>query len=144
MIGGSGRSAARLAILALLLVNTALGDVDKKNTPERHETEKSTVVRDRDFEFQMSLEGSKGKVSVSTLKRKKEAPREMSVTIFTDPETSQTIELRALNLTDALPRYQGQLAQNVRSYTGFELRFETGAKAQRVLHSIPAVTSEKH
>lgn len=98
---------------------------------------KSTnILGDHDFKFSVSLEDS-GKVSVSTLKKNGDPlPQEMSVTVYDNAETSQTVQLQAVDLTEPLPQYMGNLQRNVGSYAGMELKFSLGRKS-KVLRSPP-------
>lgn len=113
-------------VLSLMSLTTALAA----------ETDRQ-VVEDRGNKFEVSVDRSSGRVRVKTDRMKDKAPKEMTVTLFSDPETSQTIRLKALNLTDPMPVYEGALSRQAQSYVGVELRFETSLKSLRVLRSMP-------
>src|SRR5690242_7841293 len=69
---------------------------------------RSEVIRDHDYEFKLMLNNS-GEVTISTLRSAQAPPPQMSLTIYSDPSTSQTIQVRALGQQAGLQQYQGRL-----------------------------------
>ena len=99
------------------------------------------VVEKDGHKFEVTLSPATSEVNVYTLRSKKKQPLpgEMAITLFSDPQTSRTIELKTVEplkaSTQNLPQYQGALQPGAGSYIGFELRFRLGKKNTQSLRA---------
>lgn len=97
------------------------------------------VVRSEAHQFEVKIDPDGKSIEVYTLNRKKPAPKNMSITLFRESGTGQTVTLNAVNLKDALPKYQGEFSLASGSYVGAELRFEISLKSFKVLKFMPYI-----
>lgn len=102
------------------------------------------IVGDEKNKFEVKIDPGTQHVAVQTLEASgSQKPRKMSITLFHDREHKQTIELKAVNLNQKFPRFEGELGPNAGSYAGFELSFGVSAKALRALPFVPYIPPQK-
>lgn len=97
------------------------------------------VVQSEAHRFEVKIDPDGGNIEVYTLNRRKQPPKNMSITLFRESGTGQTVTLNAVNMRDPLPRYQGELSLASGSYVGAELRFEVSLKSFAVLKFMPRI-----
>ncbi len=103
------------------------------------------TVKDESSEFTVTIKN--GTVSVlNSSKEKRRArlltPDDMTITLFRDPETKQTISLKAVEPGgSARPRFEGRVADRESSFVGFELKFSLPGKGTKVLKHMPQLPS---
>ncbi len=80
------------------------------------------ILEDKTTSFEVSISPGTGQVSVYAL-RGNQFPRSMSLTVFRDPFSSETIEVAAISPPEVpVPLYAGKLSFDAGNYTGLELR----------------------
>ncbi|HLD98756.1 MAG TPA: hypothetical protein VJB59_00770 [Bdellovibrionota bacterium] len=80
------------------------------------------ILEDKTTSFEVSISPGTGQVSVYAL-RGNQFPRSMSLTVFRDPFSAETIEVAAISPPEIpVPLYAGKLSFDAGSYTGLELR----------------------
>ena len=99
------------------------------------------ILETDSHKFEVTIDPKKKSVSVFTLRAAKKPPKNMTLTLFQDPETGATIDLKAVDYNTApqLPSYSGRLGPGSESFMGMELRFELSSKAIKVLKSAPNI-----
>lgn len=81
------------------------------------------IVEDEDHRFEVKLDPGRKLVNVYTLRSNKPLPTSMSMTLFQDSSTGHRIDLEAVDPSQALPQYQGQLSVANASSMGIAIRF---------------------
>jgi len=75
------------------------------------------IVENEENRFEVKLDTEKKRVQVYTLRSKK-PPKKVSVILYQNSTHGDTIELQAVDPSEALPRYEGQLSVANTPYVG--------------------------
>ena len=96
-----------------------------------------TIVKDESNQYEVKIDRASRHVDVFTLNQQNTPPKSMELTLFRDEGTGQTVSLRAVNINDPLPKFQGEIKSFAGSYVGAELRFEVSLKSLKILKFVP-------
>ncbi|MEW6057348.1 MAG: hypothetical protein AB1540_12120 [Bdellovibrionota bacterium] len=122
--------------ITLFLLICATQAIHAEETPGPHG---GHIVRSEAHQFEVKIDPDAKNIEVYTLNKQRPAPKTMTITLFRESGTGQTIVLEAVNLKDPLPRYQGELSLASGPYVGAELRFEISVKSFKILKFMPYI-----
>jgi hypothetical protein len=123
------------ALLAVILFSFA-SSVDATNAKQGPHG--GDIIEDGHYRFEVKVEPKSSTASVYVLRGKTRLSGEkMELTLLRDYDSGQTVGLKAMNLRDDLPHYQGKVSPNMGSYMGLQLSFSTNNNARKVLRTIP-------
>ncbi len=76
------------------------------------------IVESKEHQFEVKLEPEKKVVKVYTLRSTSQRPNALKVVLYETPTIAHHIDLKAVDLTQTLPQFVGQLSVANTSYVG--------------------------
>ena len=91
------------------------------------------VIESKTHSFEVNVDPGSNKISVQTLRTTtKNLPSEIELRFMKNGSAVGSVQLKALDLSEKLPLYQGTLDPNLGSQVGLELTFRLNGKKYRL------------
>ncbi|OFZ78317.1 MAG: hypothetical protein A3K03_03625 [Bdellovibrionales bacterium RIFOXYD1_FULL_44_7] len=104
--------------------------INKTQTEQKLGPHGGYLINDKENEFEVKLNQESQLIDVYALNIETEPPRNMTVTLFSDLDTAQSVEVSAVDYKGArpIPHYQGRLSTENDSYIAIGITFRISLK----------------
>jgi hypothetical protein len=111
------------AIMLVAMSGGSLSAGTKGDKPSLCGPHGGRIVKDKYHVFEVRLDKEKHKLDVYALQLQSEPPKNLTVRLYFDPDTSQEVELTAVNYQDPIPHYQGYVSAANDKYVSIGITF---------------------